>query len=70
LHNDVISDSIPNVYVFKMNSLACDLPCDGSTADIERESPCIDAYRAIMIPVELVSVMCTAEMILIDFIES
>jgi len=36
LRNDiVISDSIPNVYVFKMNGLSCELPSDGSIADIE-----------------------------------
>jgi hypothetical protein len=36
LRNDVvISYSILNVYVFKVNSLACDLPRNGSIADIE-----------------------------------
>jgi hypothetical protein len=36
LRNDVvISDNILNVYVFKVNSLASDLPRDGSIADIE-----------------------------------
>ena len=36
LHNDVvISDNILNVYVFKVNSLACDLPSDRSFTDIE-----------------------------------
>jgi hypothetical protein len=36
LRNDiVISDSIPNVYVFKVNGLSCELPSDGSIADIE-----------------------------------
>jgi hypothetical protein len=31
----VISDNIPNVYVFKVNGLSCELPSDGSIADIE-----------------------------------
>ena len=36
LCNDVvISDSISNVYVFKVNSLACDLPSNESIVDIE-----------------------------------
>ena len=35
LHNDVILDSIPKVYVFKVNGLSCELPNDGSIADIE-----------------------------------
>jgi hypothetical protein len=36
LRNDiVISDSIPNVYVFKVNGLSCELPSDRSIADIE-----------------------------------
>jgi hypothetical protein len=36
LRNDiVISDSIPNVYVFKVNGHSCDLSSDGSIADIE-----------------------------------
>jgi hypothetical protein len=35
LHNDiVILDSIPNVYVFEVNDLSCELSSDGSIADI------------------------------------
>jgi len=36
LRNDiVILGSIPNVYVFKVNGLSCELPSDGSIANIE-----------------------------------
>jgi hypothetical protein len=36
LCNDVvILDSIPNVYVFKVNGLSCELPSDESIVDIE-----------------------------------
>jgi hypothetical protein len=36
LRNDVvISDSIPNIYVFKVNGISCEFPSDGSIADIE-----------------------------------
>jgi hypothetical protein len=36
LRNDVvISNGIPNVYVLKENGFLCELPSDGSTADIE-----------------------------------
>jgi|EndMetStandDraft_4_1072995.scaffolds.fasta_scaffold5280362_1 hypothetical protein len=31
----VISDNIPNVNVFKVNGLSCELPSDGSITDIE-----------------------------------
>jgi hypothetical protein len=33
-NNIVISDRIPNVYVFKVNGLSCELPSDGSTTNI------------------------------------
>jgi hypothetical protein len=33
-NNIVISDRIPNVYVFKVNGLLCELPSDGSTTNI------------------------------------
>jgi hypothetical protein len=36
LCNDiVISSSIPNVYVFKVNGLSCELPSDGRIANME-----------------------------------
>jgi hypothetical protein len=36
LRNDiVILDSVPNVYVLKVNGLSCELPSNGSIADIE-----------------------------------
>jgi hypothetical protein len=31
----VISDNIPNVYVFKVNGLSCELSSNGSIVDIE-----------------------------------
>jgi len=34
-NNIVISDRIPNVYVFKVNGLSCELSSDENTADIE-----------------------------------
>jgi len=41
LHNDVILDSILNVYVFKVNGLLCELPRDKSITDLENMSSVI-----------------------------
>jgi hypothetical protein len=35
LRNDIILDSIPNVYGFKVNGLSCESQSDGSIVDIE-----------------------------------
>jgi len=34
-----------------------------------RESPCIGTFKAMIIPMELVSIACQAEMVLVDFME-
>jgi hypothetical protein len=41
LHNDVILDSILNVYVFKVNGLLCELLRDQSITDLENMSSVI-----------------------------